>query len=110
METNIQFYGKGKSWVTFYRFAVLGMILFGSITQVVIAWSLADLFMGLMTIINLVAIALLGKISFGALRDYQKQRKEGNNPVFKASSIPDLRNVECWGGSKDLNKQDEHTG
>ena len=56
-----------------------------------IVWNLADVFMGLMAIINLIAIVLLGKIAFKALEDYNKQKKAGiKEPVFKASSIPEL--------------------
>ena len=50
-------------------------------------WSLADILMGLMAIVNLVVIMLLGRKAIDALNDYRKQRKEGKNPVFRASSI-----------------------
>lgn len=57
---------------------------------------MADLFMGLMALINLIAITLLGKYAFDALNDYLKQRKEGKEPVFYQKNISGLENVECW--------------
>lgn len=95
-ETNIEFIKAHKSWLTIYRVLVLGMIMFGALATVEIVWSMADLFMGLMAIINLFAIFLLGKVAFKVLEDFSKQRKMGLNPVFKASSIPGLKQAECW--------------
>src|SRR5699024_11773088 len=51
-ETNIEFIKAHKSWLTIYRVLVLGMIMFGALATVEIVWSMADLFMGLMAIIN----------------------------------------------------------
>ena len=57
--------------------------------------------MGLMAVINLIAIALLGKYAFAALDDYTRQKKSGiKNPVFNASNIKGLENVECWNDNK----------
>ncbi len=95
-ETNIEFINANKAWLTVYRVLVLGMIMFGALATVEIVWSMADLFMGMMAIINLFAIALLGKVAFKVLEDFSKQRKMGLNPIFKASSIPGLKNAECW--------------
>jgi hypothetical protein len=57
---------------------------------------MADLFMALMAITNLVAIGLLGKIAFAALADYTRQKRQGVNPVFYRNTIPGLKDVECW--------------
>ncbi|MGG0188154.1 alanine/glycine:cation symporter family protein [Bacillus rhizoplanae] len=95
-ETNIEFIKTSKTWLTAYRIAVVGMVMFGSVAAVQIVWDMADLFMGFMVITNLIAIALLGKFAFAALKDYVKQKKQGKDPVFHASSIPGLKNAECW--------------
>ena len=96
-ESNIEFLTKKKSYLTIYRILVAAMVLFGSVANLQIVWNLADVFMGLMAIINLIAIALLGKFAFKALEDYRAQKKSGiKEPVFKASSIPELKNVEEW--------------
>lgn len=95
-ETNIEFINAHKGWMTVYRILVLGMVMFGAMAQVEVVWSMADLFMGLMAIINLLVIALLGRVAFKVLDDFTMQRKQGLNPVFKASSIPGLKGAECW--------------
>ncbi|WP_226618557.1 alanine/glycine:cation symporter family protein [Cytobacillus firmus] len=95
-ESNISFIKSGKVWINLYRLAVIGMVAFGSLASLDTVWSLADVFMGIMAVINLVAIALLGKIAFSALNDYRKQKQAGKNPVFSVSNIEGLKNVECW--------------
>lgn len=97
-EANISFITDKKIYVQLYRLAVGLMVFFGSLVSMDIVWNLADVFMGLMAIINLIAILLLGKIAFKALKDYNKQKKAGiKDPVFKSSSIPELGDeVEEW--------------
>ncbi len=95
-ETNIEFINAHKSWMTLYRVAVLGMVMFGAMAQVEVVWNMADLFMGLMAILNLIVILMLGKVAFKVLDDFSVQRKQGLNPVFKAESIPGLKGAECW--------------
>ena len=87
-----------RAWIWLYRACVLAMVIFGSVTSVKLVWDLADLFMGLMAIVNLIAITLLSKVAFAALKDYLKQRREGLDPVFTKASIKGLEDVECWDG------------
>ncbi|WP_368658015.1 alanine/glycine:cation symporter family protein [Metabacillus halosaccharovorans] len=96
-ESNIEFINNNKLFLNIYRVAVVAMVAFGSLASLSFVWSLADLFMGLMAIINLIAITLLGKIAFSALSDYMKQRSAGKDPTFTADSIEGLKNVEAWG-------------
>ena len=96
-EANIEFLTKKKIYLNLYRICVAVMVLFGATVSMDIVWNLADVFMALMAITNLIAIALLGKIAFKALDDYRAQKKAGiKDPVFKASSIPELKNVTEW--------------
>lgn len=96
-ETNIEFINSdNKGWLMAYRVLVVGMVMFGCVAKIQIVWDLADLFMGLMAIMNLVTILLLSKIAFAVIKDYQEQKKQGLDPVFKASSIPGLKHAECW--------------
>ena len=104
-ESNINFIKNNKIILNIYRAAVVAMVGFGAIAELDFIWSIADMFMGLMAIFNLIAIFLLGKIAFAALDDYKKQRREGKNPVFHVSNIPGLKNVEAWGGSEKETKE-----
>lgn len=90
-EANIQFITNKKIYLSIYRISVALMVFFGSLVSMDIVWNLADVFMGLMAVINLIAIVLLSKIAFKALEDYNTQKKAGiKDPVFKSSSIPEL--------------------
>lgn len=96
-ETNIQFI-TGKKWpVTVFRVLVGVVVMLGSITTLEIAWAMADIFMGLMTLCNLIAIFMLGKYAMRLLKDYTKQKKEGKNPEYHKSTIPEIADeTECW--------------
>lgn len=60
-------------------------------------WGIADVTMGAMAVINIPVIIILGKHAFNALKDYEKQRKAGKDPVFKAANIGlDYTSVDCW--------------
>ncbi len=95
-ETNISFVKNSKKLINIYRVCALAMILFGSVAQLQTVWNLADIFMGLMVITNLIVIFLLSKFAFAALNDYIKQKREGKDPVFYAENISGLKNTECW--------------
>ncbi|MGM7702558.1 alanine/glycine:cation symporter family protein [Pseudalkalibacillus sp. Hm43] len=95
-ESNIGFMRSGnKSWMFIYRLAVIGMVFFGSVAKIAIVWSLADLFMALMALVNLIAIFMLGKIAFATLKDYLAQKREGKDPLFDPRTIG-LHNTEVW--------------
>ncbi len=97
-EANIRFITSQKWVLLLYRLMVGGMVLFGALASLDLAWSLADVTMGLMTICNLIAIALLSKQAFLLLQDYLKQKQGGTkSPVFTRDRIPALKDkAECW--------------
>ncbi|TCI20955.1 sodium:alanine symporter family protein [Exiguobacterium sp. SL-9] len=98
-ETNIQFISDKKIYVTLYRIGVVGMVLFGAVRSAGLVWSIADVFMGLMALVNLYAIFRLAKVARLVLDDYLEQRRQGDDPVFYADSIDDLPGreyIEAW--------------
>ena len=58
-------------------------------------WGIADITMGGMTIINIPVILILSKYVVRALKDYDLQKKQGKNPVFKAESIG-INGTDYW--------------
>lgn len=70
----------------FYICATL-IIFVGAIIPMDAAWAAADITMGLMTLINLPTCVFLGKTALDCLKDYETQKKSGQNPVFMASNI-----------------------
>ena len=96
-ESNLKFiFGDRKMLLFWFRVACLAIIFAGCLSSFDLAWNLADISMGFMAIINLVAILLLGKWALAALDDYTRQRKEGKDPVFIAASVPGMPACECW--------------
>lgn len=97
-EANIRFITPKKNVLYLYRLLVGGMVMFGALASLDLAWSLADITMGLMTICNLVAISLLSKQAFLLLRDYVHQKRSGIiSPVFDKNKIPELKEkAEYW--------------
>ncbi len=95
-ETNIAFITKNKLFLNIFRAFVLFMVMFGSVAKLSVVWNLADLFMALMALLNIIAIFMLSKIAYALFDDYTTQLKEGKNPVFHKSKIPELKDVECW--------------
>lgn len=87
---------ENKPAMVIFRIACLLFIYIGAVNSFDLAWNLADIFMGLMAMLNLVAIVLLGKWALAALDDYSKQKKAGKDPVFLADSIPGLPHTDCW--------------
>ena len=63
------------------------VIFVGAIIPMDTAWAMADITMGAMTLINLPVCVMLSKVAIDCLRDYEKQKKSGQDPIFKASSI-----------------------
>ncbi|MFJ7206821.1 alanine/glycine:cation symporter family protein [Streptomyces sp. NPDC098789] len=95
-ESNIQFITR-KRWVLpSYRALVLVTVVLGSLGSVSVVWNLADVFMGFMALVNLLAIIPLSTIAFRLLEDYLGQRRAGLDPVFTRDRMPDLRGVQCW--------------
>ena len=70
-----------------YRLIAIAMIFLGAGMEMDFAWNLADLFMGIMAIINIFSIFILGKYSLRALADYRSQIKANKDPVFVAENI-----------------------
>lgn len=97
-EANIRFITPKRSILFIYRILVGGMVMFGALASLDLAWSLADVAMGFMTICNLIAISLLSRQAFLLLQDYVAQKKAGiKSPVFDKDKIPGLRDkAQCW--------------
>ncbi len=96
-EINIAFFSKNKLTLNIFRLLVVGMVMFGSVAKISLVWNLADLFMAMMAVTNLLAIARLAPNAYAALNDYLKQKKAGvMNPVFKVSVLKDRTGVEVW--------------
>ena len=102
-ETNIQFIKDNKAILYVYRFATMGFVMLGAVAGLGFVWEVADLFMALMTVINLIGIGLLGSVALKVLKDYQDQRKLGLNPTFNPLKLG-IKNTEAWEEKKEKKK------
>ena len=76
-----------KRFMQVFHLACAVVVLIGAVIPMNAAWAMADITMGGMTLINLPCCMLLGKVAIDALKDYEKQKKEGKKPVFKGRDI-----------------------
>lgn len=95
-ESNFKFvFENNKLGLIIFRLVCLVPLVLGAMSNLQLAWNLADILMGLMALVNIIAIVLLGKVAFKCLEDYRKQKREGKDPVFKASKVG-IKDTECW--------------
>ena len=95
-ESNIQFITAKPQALTIFRVLVIVAVFLGSIASADLIWNLADGIMGLMALINLVALLLLSPLGFRLIKDYTQQRRAGHDPVFTRDRLPDVTGIECW--------------
>lgn len=99
-----------SSWMTpdnpvffiVFRLLMLVLILWGSMQDLTTVFSFADLTMALLAVFNLVALALLMKVGFRLMNDYDRQWRAGKVPVFDPDQFPDLDiDREAWKDAAD---------
>ncbi|RTR02444.1 alanine/glycine:cation symporter family protein [Halomonas nitroreducens] len=92
-ESNIEYLAgprRAATAILIYRLAVLAMVMIGAVASLKPIWSFADLSMGMMALINLVAILLLSPVAFALFRDYERQLRAGQEPSFDPDRFPRL--------------------
>ena len=94
-ESNFRFIRDSKTGLLVFRLTCVAAIFIGAQMSFSMVWDLADVLMGLMALVNLVAILLLGGKAIRVLRDYQKQRRAGKNPVYRYDEVG-VGSPEIW--------------
>lgn len=94
-ESNILFIKNNKHLLTVFRITCLLAIFLGTQADFGTVYNLADIFMALMALLNIIAILLLGNIANKALKDYVSQKKQGKDPVFHPEKLG-IKNTESW--------------
>jgi AGCS family alanine or glycine:cation symporter len=69
---------------TIYTLGYLAMIMWGSRAALPEVWAMADMALGLMTVINVIAIVLMTPTVVAISRDYFTKRKSGKAMSYKA--------------------------
>lgn len=86
-ESNIMFIKDSKILLNVFRVTCVVAIFLGAQADFSLVWNLADVTMGFMAIVNIIAIFLLGKVAIKVLKDYEAQKKSGKNPIFIEENI-----------------------
>lgn len=97
-ETNLIYITKGRQTklMMFVLQVVFLIVIFqGSITSSELAWAMADIGVGISVWLNLIAILLLYKPLMLCFKDYEKQYKQGIDPVFNSKKVG-IKNAEFW--------------
>ncbi|MGW9101373.1 alanine/glycine:cation symporter family protein [Priestia megaterium] len=97
-ETNLAYVMKGKQnkiVSMFLKAALLATTLYGSIRTAEAAWVLADIGVGIIVWLNLIAILILAKPALITLKDYRQQRKLGIDPIFSPRKLG-IQNADYW--------------
>ncbi|MDE7092652.1 MAG: alanine:cation symporter family protein [Muribaculaceae bacterium] len=96
-EANLRFINPSVKLRNILRVCVGGVVMIGAIVSLDVVWAIADITMALMALCNIIAIIILGRYSFLCLKDYRRQLKEGKDPVYHKSAIPEIADkTECW--------------
>ncbi|MGX1695748.1 alanine/glycine:cation symporter family protein [Microbacterium keratanolyticum] len=95
-QSNIEFITMRPAVLLSYRVLAILAVFVGSVVSADVVWNFADGAMGIMALVNLIAIALLSGIAFRLLKDYTEQRRAGLDPVFTKARMPDVKGIEVW--------------
>ena len=86
-ESNILFIKNNKVVLNIFRATCVLAVFLGAQADFSLVWNIADVTMGFMAIVNIIAILLLGNIAIKTLKNYEQQKKRGENPVFDEKAI-----------------------
>lgn len=86
-ESNILFIKNSKFLLFCFRITCVVVVFLGAQADFSLVWNLADVTMGFMAIVNIIAIFLLRKTAIAALNNYEQLKKEGKKPVFDEKTI-----------------------
>ncbi len=91
-ENSLNFFSKGnKTIFNSFRLFVVVLIVWGSMQDLGSIFSFADLSMGLLAVINMIVIALLYKPVIRLIKGYDRQIKEGKNPVLRYNDYSEFK-------------------
>jgi len=97
-ETNVQYLNRNAApgWVIMLlKLAIMASVTYGAIRSATLAWGLGDIGVGLMAWLNIIAILIVQKPALLALKDYESQKRAGNEPIFDPIALG-IKNATFW--------------
>ena len=80
-------------WVL--RIGTIGAVFVGSLAGSGIVWTVGDIGVGAMAWINIIAILLLSPKALRSLKDYERQKKQGQEPKFDPKEL-NIEGADFW--------------
>ncbi len=95
-QNSLSFLSKKPAIHLIFKISVVLAVFAGSVSSLPFVWSIADLFMTLLALINLYAIFRLQKVLVATLADYRKQKANNVDPVFKKENFTEYGKFDAW--------------
>ncbi len=101
-ETNVAYMRRSlrlPGGLTILKLVLMAAVFYGTVRSADLAWAMGDIGVGVMAWLNIIGILILffmGSPAIKALKDYERQRKEG---VEKYTFDPDalgIKNADFW--------------
>ncbi len=96
-ETNLSFIrrrsGGAPSWVL--KFGAMAITAFGALISADAMWSIGDIGYGLLGWANMLTILVLAPVVWKVTRDYDRQMKQGIDPVFDPRALG-IQRADFW--------------
>jgi len=101
-ETNVAYIRRTFKFpyeLTLLKIVLMGSVFYGTIRSADLAWAMGDIGVGLMAWLNIIGILILffmGSPALRALKDYEKQRKDGVAEYTFNPRELGIRNADFW--------------
>ncbi|TCK08549.1 alanine/glycine:cation symporter family protein [Marinobacterium mangrovicola] len=91
-ENSINFFStENQNLFNAFRVAIIGLVCWGATTDLGTVFAFADVTMGLLALVNLIALICLFKPGLRVLRDFDKQIADGiEQPIFDVNKFSDM--------------------
>jgi len=97
-ETNVAYLlgnRNSKIAMALLKLVLIAATLYGAVQTADLAWALGDVGLGIMVWLNVIAILILMKPALTTLKDYERQKKQGLDPVFDPKALG-IKNADFW--------------
>lgn len=86
----------GKRFMAGFRLVCAIVVFVGAGMEMSMLWDISDVLMGVMALINIPVILVLSNTAMKAVKDYEKQLKNGGNPIFRSANIGLKHATDYW--------------
>lgn len=96
-EANVKFISEKNIYSHLLKVLIVMVVFIACLAPTKLIWDLCDVFMAILGICNMIAVLLLSRYIVAALKNYNKQKLEGKDPIFYKSEIDlDTTGIPLW--------------